>query len=81
MPITKNPQIGINLADPVYNGTYYHKPQHASDLADVVARAQAFGCMKMMVTASDLESARKALEVAEMFRESDTAHSRQGDSG
>ncbi|KAH0563213.1 hypothetical protein GP486_002215 [Trichoglossum hirsutum] len=60
--------IGINLTDPVYNGIYHSKSQHPDDLADVVARARAAGCMKMMVTASDLDCARKALDVVRKFR-------------
>ncbi|KAH0534143.1 hypothetical protein FGG08_007269, partial [Glutinoglossum americanum] len=59
--------IGINLTDPVYTGVYHGKKAHDDDLADVVARAKAVGCTKMLVTASDLESAKRASEVAGMF--------------
>ena len=52
----------------MYQGIYYDKKQHEEDLDDVVARAREVGCVKMMVTASDLEEARKVVDVCVRFR-------------
>ena len=52
----------------MYQGIYHEKKQHEEDLDDVVARAKEVGCVKMMVTASDLEEAGKVLDVCVRFR-------------
>ncbi|PQE09645.1 deoxyribonuclease Tat-D protein [Rutstroemia sp. NJR-2017a WRK4] len=56
--------IGINLTDPVYSGIYYETQRHPADLPSVLSRARAAGCEKLIVTGSDLEESRKAVELS-----------------
>lgn len=60
--------IGINLTDPVYQGVYVGKKIHESDLEHVIHRAINFGCLKMMITGSDLKESRRAVQLAEDYR-------------
>lgn len=60
--------IAINLGDPVFRGIYHGKTAHEDDLRDVIRRAVDVGCIKLMVTGSDLEESRKAVEMAEDHR-------------
>lgn len=62
--------IGINLGDSVFQGIYHGKKAHECDLKDVIQRATAVGCVKMMVTGSDLKESRKAVKLAEDYRTS-----------
>ncbi|KAI9930857.1 hypothetical protein ASPWEDRAFT_167189 [Aspergillus wentii DTO 134E9] len=59
--------IGINFSDPVFQGEYHGKQVHDSDLDDIIQRAREVGCMKFMVTGSDLEESRRALEIARNY--------------
>lgn len=61
-------QIGINLSDPVFRGEYREKKVHDDDMDDIIERARDMGCMKFMVTGSDLEESRRAVEVARNYR-------------
>ena len=60
--------IGVNLGDPVFQGIYHGKRVHESDLEDVIRRAMAAGCLKMMITGSDLEQSKIAVKLAENYR-------------
>lgn len=60
--------IGVNLGDPVFQGIYHGKKAHESDLEDVIQRAAAAGCLKMMITGSDLEQSKIAVKLAEDHR-------------
>lgn len=60
--------MGINLGDPVFRGVYHGKKVHDDDLDDVLQRAQDVGCIKMMVTGSDLEESKKAVQMAQEHR-------------
>lgn len=62
--------VGINLGDPVFQGIYHGKKAHDDDLDDVLQRAVDVGCVKMMVTGSDLTESRKAVKMAEKYRQS-----------
>jgi len=42
---------------------------HDDDLDDVIQRAIDAGCAKFMITGSDLEESRKAVELAKAYRE------------
>lgn len=64
----KYADIGINLGDSVFQGIYHGKKAHECDLKDVIQRATAVGCVKMMVTGSDLKESRKAVKLAEDYR-------------
>ncbi|CAK47903.1 3'-5'-exodeoxyribonuclease [Aspergillus niger CBS 101883] len=56
--------IGINLSDPVFSGSYHGKQVHDNDLDDIVQRAKDIGCQKFMVTGSDLKESRRAIQLA-----------------
>ena len=60
-------KVGINLSDPVFRGIYHEKEAHESDLDDVVKRALDVGCLKMMVTGSDLEQSQHAIDIAKVY--------------
>ncbi|KAL3468294.1 hypothetical protein BJX64DRAFT_282472 [Aspergillus heterothallicus] len=59
--------IGINLSDPVFKGNYHGKQVHDDDLDDIVQRAKDVGCRKFMVTGSDLEESKNAIEIAQKY--------------
>ncbi|KAK4575239.1 hypothetical protein LTR86_001091 [Recurvomyces mirabilis] len=59
--------IGINLSDPIFRGTYHGKKAHDDDLQHVVQRALEAGVRKMMVTGSDLKESKNAIKLAEEF--------------
>lgn len=63
-------QIGINLSDPMFHGTYHGKKAHDDDLDDVIQRAKDVGCSKFMVTGSDLVESAEAVNIARKYRES-----------
>jgi len=54
---------------PIFYDTHAHLdfPDFASDLSDVVARAQAAGIAKIISIGTDLESSRRAVALAERF--------------
>ncbi|KAG9247574.1 deoxyribonuclease-like protein tatD [Calycina marina] len=60
-------EIGINLTDSVYNGIYHGTQRHPDDLSDVVQRALDIGCSKFIVTGSDLEESKQAVELAKRY--------------
>ncbi|KAL8901022.1 MAG: hypothetical protein Q9207_005401, partial [Kuettlingeria erythrocarpa] len=60
--------VGINLTDATYRGYYRHsKPVHPDDLAQVLDRAASAGVRKFLVTGSDLEQSRQAIELAKLY--------------
>jgi TatD DNase family protein len=61
-------QVGINLGDPVFRGVYHGKRGHDDDLEQVVQRALDVGCIKLMVTGSDLKESKHAIQLATQFR-------------
>ena len=69
-------QVGINLGDPVFRGNYRDKQVHEDDLQDVINRALDAGCQKFMVTGSDLEESRHAVQLARDHRMSSDARER-----
>ncbi|MCJ1283803.1 hypothetical protein MMC26_003134 [Xylographa opegraphella] len=58
-------QVGINLGDPIYRGIHHGKQSHEDDLDAVLQRAVEAGCLKLMVTGSDLVESRNAIKIAE----------------
>ncbi|OAL37725.1 hypothetical protein AYO20_02902 [Fonsecaea nubica] len=60
-------QVGINLGDPVFRGVYHGKQAHEDDLDDVVQRALAVGCTKLMVTGSSLTESKHAVDLAKQY--------------
>ena len=61
-------QVGINLSDPVYRGEYHGKKAHDEDLEDVIDRAEKAGCVKFLVTGSDLVESTHAVAIAMKYR-------------
>ncbi|KAJ5176303.1 Deoxyribonuclease Tat-D [Penicillium canariense] len=59
--------IGINLSDPVFRGSYHGKQAHDDDLDDVIQRAKDVGCAKFMVTGSDLVESEAAVQIARSY--------------
>ena len=60
--------MGINLGDPIYRGIYHGKESHEDDLDEVLQRAVEAGCLKLMVTGSDLAESRNAVKIAQEHR-------------
>ncbi|KIV90687.1 hypothetical protein, variant [Exophiala mesophila] len=56
--------VGINLGDPVFRGSYHGKQSHDDDLEDVIKRAKDVGCTKLMVTGSNLVESAHAVQLA-----------------
>ena len=48
---------------------HHGKRRHPDDLGAVIGRAAEVGCRKLIVTGSDLQSSRDALELAAEYRE------------
>jgi Tat protein secretion system quality control protein TatD with DNase activity len=67
-PLTNELQIGINLTDPIFRGEYHGKQRHDDDFEDVIQRGLDAGCKKFMVTGSDLEESKHAVEIAKAHR-------------
>lgn len=57
-------EIGANLTDDMYHGRYNGRSVHEPDIGHVMARAQAAGVVRTMVTAGTLAQSREALELA-----------------
>jgi TatD DNase family protein len=57
-------KIGINFTDPIFRGEYHGTQRHESDFEDVIQRAVDAGCKKFMVTGSDLEESKHAIEIS-----------------
>jgi len=59
--------VGINLTDDTFCGLYYGKQHHEDDTEHVLQRACDVGCIKFMVTGSDLNESKKAIGLAEKY--------------
>lgn len=57
--------VGINLTDDVFSGKYHGKVAHGDDKKHIIQRAVDAGCIKFMVTGSDLKESKKAVQLAE----------------
>ncbi|XP_014216944.1 putative deoxyribonuclease TATDN1, partial [Copidosoma floridanum] len=58
--------IGANLTDPMYQGFYNGTRKHQPDLNNVLERSWSNNLSKIIITASNLEESKKALEIAKM---------------
>lgn len=59
--------IGANLTDPMFTGVYRGKTKHENDFQAMIDRAKENGVVEMMVTGSNLEESRRALEMAKRY--------------
>lgn len=59
--------IGANLTDPIFRGLHHDEKKHDDDFLDLLQRSVDVGMEKMVVTASNLPEAEKALELAKQF--------------
>ena len=57
--------IGANLTDGMFQGSYHGKQYHEPDLAQVLQRGWDAGVERVMITAGMLPEAKEALELAE----------------
>ncbi|KAK9462456.1 uncharacterized protein V1516DRAFT_156895 [Lipomyces oligophaga] len=60
--------IGANLTDSMFSGKYHGKQVHEADIEDVIERAKDQGVEKMLVTGSNLDESRTAIELAEAHK-------------
>lgn len=56
-------QIAVTYTASQFHGVYRGKKYHDEDFDDVLARAEAVGCTKVILTTMNLEGARRNLEV------------------
>lgn len=56
--------IGANLTDEMYQGSYHGSKKHEPDLDVVLKRAWSGGMDKMIITGGSLEDSKKALDLA-----------------
>ena len=65
-PAAKQQQtdIGANLCDPMFQGSYGGKSYHEPDLGAVLQRARGAGVAKIIVTAGSLAESEEALEMS-----------------
>lgn len=65
--MTSPPQfidIGVNLTDPVFRGSYHGKQSHKDDLDIVLSRASKAGVVAQILTGGNLAESQEALELA-----------------
>ncbi|KAK7203193.1 putative hydrolase [Myxozyma melibiosi] len=60
--------IGANLTDPMFRGVYYDKQKHEDDFDAILERARNRGVKKMLVTGSNIEESRLAVQLAEQHK-------------
>ncbi|KAG0144716.1 hypothetical protein CROQUDRAFT_79662 [Cronartium quercuum f. sp. fusiforme G11] len=60
--------IGSNLSDPVFHGTYYGKQAHEDDFEQILARARAVGVEQQILTGDCLSGSTQVLELAHTYR-------------
>ncbi|CAL1543204.1 unnamed protein product, partial [Lymnaea stagnalis] len=58
--------IGANLSDSVYHGSYHGKKVHEDDLIHVVNRAKEHGVQKIIITGGSLKDSQTALNLTKL---------------
>lgn len=59
--------IGVNLTDPVFRGSYHGKQAHTDDLDAVLSRANSAGVIAQILTGGNLAESHEALELANRY--------------
>ncbi|KIY45781.1 Mg-dependent DNase [Fistulina hepatica ATCC 64428] len=57
----------VNLTDPVFRGFYHGKQKHEDDLNSVLERSRAAGVKSILITGTNLEESKRALEMAKEY--------------
>nr|AIF71156.1 TatD related DNase [Globisporangium ultimum] len=65
--------IGANLTDPVFTGSYRGKQRHQDDLDNVLVRSKAVGVEKIIITGGSLTESKAALALARRSLSSSTS--------
>ncbi|GEM07274.1 tatD DNase family protein [Rhodotorula toruloides] len=68
MAVPRLIDIGSNLGDPVFRGSYHGKQSHPDDFADILGRARRAGVGIQMLTGDCLESSKEVLALAQQHR-------------
>lgn len=59
--------IGANLTDGMFRGTYHSSQRHRDDFSDMLARAKEHGVEKMIITGGTLSESGEALKLAKNY--------------
>ncbi|WWC93031.1 uncharacterized protein L201_007995 [Kwoniella dendrophila CBS 6074] len=59
--------IAVNLADPMFTGSYHGRQKHASDLPQVISRAREKGVERILITGTSLKDSKDALKLAKEY--------------
>ncbi|TKA54255.1 hypothetical protein B0A53_03346 [Rhodotorula sp. CCFEE 5036] len=59
--------IGCNLSDPVFRGSYHGKQAHQDDLEEILRRARDAGVHTQLLTGDCLEGSKEVLALAEQY--------------
>ncbi|KAJ7071188.1 Mg-dependent DNase [Mycena amicta] len=59
--------IGVNLSDPVFRGSYHGKRRHDDDMEAMMQRAKAAGVVSQIITGTSLRESKHAADLAKRF--------------
>ncbi|KAK6908928.1 hypothetical protein I203_102934 [Kwoniella mangroviensis CBS 8507] len=59
--------IAVNLADPMFTGSYHNKQRHVSDLPQMIKRAKDKGVERILITGTSLGDSKDALKLAKEY--------------
>ncbi|KAJ6519658.1 Mg-dependent DNase, partial [Mycena sanguinolenta] len=57
--------VGVNLTDPVFRGTYHGKKKHDDDMNSILERARNAGVKSMIITGTSLQESSQAVRLAQ----------------